>query len=76
MKAYEFDRKLDEGVEDIVDDLDLVHAVRPNHLTRRVNVDFPHWMVDSLDRQAKRLRVTRQSLIKVWIAERLERKDS
>ncbi len=76
MKANEFDRKFDEGVEDIVDDLDLVHAVRPNQLTRRVNVDFPQWMIDSLGREAKRLGVTRQSVIKVWIGERLERNAS
>jgi hypothetical protein len=76
MKANEFDEKFDEGVEDVVDDLDLSQAARPNELSRRVNVDFPPWMVDSLDREAKRLGVTRQSVIKVWIAEKLERKAS
>jgi len=44
--------------------------------TRRVNVDFPAWMVESLDKEAKRLGVTRQSVIKMWIAERLERRAS
>jgi hypothetical protein len=44
---------------------------RPALEQRRVNVDFPSWMVDSLDREARRLGVTRQSIIKVWIAERL-----
>ena len=76
MKASEFDRKFDEGQEDVVDDLDLSKAERPNQPSRRVNVDFPPWMVDSLDQEAKRLGVTRQSVIKVWIAERLERKAS
>jgi hypothetical protein len=76
MKATEFDKKFDEGVEDIIDDLDVNSATRPNQTPRRVNVDFPSWMVDSLDREAKRLGVTRQSVIKVWIAEKLERKAS
>jgi len=76
MKASGFDKKFDEGAEDIVDDLDLSQARRPNEPSRRVNVDFPPWMVESLDREAKRLGVTRQSVIKVWIAERLERKAS
>lgn len=74
MKATDFDKKFDEGVEDIIDDLDLSGTTRPNQTPRRVNVDFPSWMVDSLDREAKRLGVTRQSVIKVWIAEKLERK--
>ena len=76
MKASEFDKKFDDGVEDIVDDLDLSSAIRPNQVPRRVNVDFPSWMVESLDREAKRLGVTRQSVIKVWIAEKLEHKAS
>ena len=76
MKATDFDRKFDEGVEDVIDDLDVNSATRPNQTPRRVNVDFPSWMVDSLDREAKRLGVTRQSVIKVWIAEKLERKAS
>jgi len=73
MKASEFDKKFDEGVEDIMDDLDLSTATRPLKEQRRVNVDFPVWMVESLDREASRLGVTRQSIIKVWIAERLEK---
>lgn len=76
MKATEFDKKFDEGIEDIVDDLDLKSARRPMLEARRVNVDFPAWMVESLDKEAKRLGVTRQSVIKMWIAERLERKAS
>ena len=72
MKAKELDRLFDKG-EDIMPYLDLTKARRPGHEQRRVNVDFPNWMVDSLDRQASRLGVTRQSVIKTWIAERLEK---
>jgi len=72
MKAKEFDRKFDNG-EDVSQFLDMSKAERPVQKQRRVNVDFPTWMIDSLDREAKRLGVTRQSLIKVWIAERLEK---
>ncbi len=72
MKASEPDTKFDEGVEDVIDESDLSRAVRPNRELKRVNVDFPLWMVESLDREAERLGVTRQSIIiKVWIAERL-----
>ncbi len=75
MKASDFDRKFDEG-EDVTADLDLPKVRRPGQEQRRVNVDFPVWMIHSLDREARRLGVTRQSIIKVWIAERLERKVS
>ena len=71
MKAKDFDEKFDSG-EDVVDHLDLSSARRPNQQQRRVNVDFPTWMIDKLDREAKRLGVTRQSIIKIWLAERLE----
>lgn len=73
MKASEFDRKFDKGVEDIIDDLDMSTASRSLKEQKRVNVDFPVWMVESLDREATRLGATRQSIIKVWIAERLEK---
>lgn len=73
MKASEFERKFDKG-EDIIADLDLSKIRRPAQEQRRVNVDFPEWMIQSLDREARRLGVTRQSIIKVWIAERLESK--
>lgn len=72
MKAKDFDKKFDQGKEDIVDDLDLSSLKRPNQTPRRVNVDFPEWMITSLDKEAARLGVTRQSIIKVWLAERLE----
>ena len=73
MKASEFDRKFDEG-GNVVEGLDLSTIRRPGQEQRRVNVDFPEWMIQSLDREARRLGVTRQSIIKVWIAERLEQK--
>jgi len=73
MKAKEFDRKFDKG-EDITAELDMSTLRRPGLEQRRVNVDFPSWMIESLDREAKRLGVTRQSIIKMWLAERLERK--
>lgn len=72
MKAKEFDAKFERG-EDLSHALDLSKARRPGQEPKRVNVDFPEWMVDSLDREAKRLGVTRQSIIKVWVAQRLEK---
>ena len=71
MKAKSFDAKFDRG-EDVTGVLDLSKARRPLQEQRRVNVDFPTWMIDSLDREAGRLGVTRQSVIKVQLAERLE----
>jgi hypothetical protein len=72
MKAKDFDERFDRG-ESVARHLDLARAVRPASEQRRVNVDFPVWMIDSLDKEAKRLGVTRQSIIKVWIAERLQK---
>ena len=72
MKAKSLDKKFDENKSDIIEDLDLSSIRRPNHTQKRVNVDFPTWMIDSLDKEASRLGVTRQSIIKVWLAERLE----
>jgi hypothetical protein len=71
MKANEFDRRFDND-EDIIEALDVSEARRPNQETKRVNVDFPVWMIASLDKEARRLGVTRQSIIKVWLADRLE----
>jgi len=71
MKAEEFDKKFDNG-EDILEYLDIEKARRPGLEQKRVNVDFPNWMIKSLDKEAKRLGVTRQSIIKIWIAERLK----
>ena len=75
MKAKTFDRKFDE-VKDVTKDLDISKARRPLQTQRRVNVDFPIWMIDRLDKEAKRLGVTRQSIIKIWLSERLEQSAS
>jgi hypothetical protein len=71
MKAKQFDELFDAG-EDVSAKLDTARARRPGEEHRRVNVDFPAWMIAELDREATRLGVTRQSLIKVWIAEKLD----
>jgi hypothetical protein len=71
IKASELDRLFDEG-GDITPHLNLSTARRPGLEQKRVNVDFPQWVIDSLDLQAARLGVTRQSIIKVWIADRLK----
>ncbi len=71
MKAKQLDSKFDKA-NDITQHLDLSKIRKPNQEQRRVNVDFPTWMIDSLDKEASRLGVTRQSIIKVWLAERLE----
>jgi len=71
MKAEEFDKKFDEG-ENIVKHLNLSKARRPEREQKRVNVDFPLWMIHALDKEAKRLGVPRQSIIKIWLAERLQ----
>ena len=71
MKAKKFEQQFDDGV-DITATLDLSKAKRVQQAQKRVNVDFPTWMIDSLNREASKLGVTRQSVIKVWLAERLE----
>ena len=71
MKAKKFEQQFEEGV-DITASLDLTKAKRVMQEQKRVNVDFPTWLIDSLDREASKLGVTRQSVIKVWLAERLE----
>jgi hypothetical protein len=72
MKAEDLDKIFDDGNIDIQDFTDLSKAFRPGQVQKRVNVDFPEWMIQRLDKECKRLGVPRQSLIKVWIAERLE----
>jgi hypothetical protein len=72
MKASEFDKLFDEGKEDVLHLFDLKSARRAGLEARRVNVDFPNWMVVSLDRVARKRGVTRQSLIKLWLADKLE----
>lgn len=72
IKAREFDRKFDES-KDVSNYLDLSKARRPRQEQKRVNVDFPLWMIQLLDKEARRLGVPRQSIIKLWVAERLEK---
>ena len=71
MKAKEFENTFDEG-DSVFDALDLSKAKRVLQAQKRVNVDFPAWMIESLDKEANRVGVTRQSIIKIWLAERLE----
>jgi hypothetical protein len=73
MKAEEFDTKFDND-EDITKFLDLSQASRPGYEQKRVNIDFPVWMIEALEQEAKRLGVTSDSIIKLWLAERLEKK--
>ena len=68
MKAISFDKQFDDDAIDIIDSLDLSTAKRPNKAQKRVNVDFPSWMIESLDKEASRIGVTRQSIIKVWLS--------
>jgi hypothetical protein len=72
MNAREFDKKFDEG-GDISQYIDISGARRPEQKQKRVNVDFPLWMIQLLDKEARRLGVPRQSIIKLWIAERLQK---
>jgi len=76
MKAKNFDKKFDDNKQDIIDDLDLSSIKRPNQKQKRINVDFPAWVVDALDKEASRIGVTRQSIIKLWLVERLEEKSA
>ena len=74
MRAHELDRAFD-GAEDVSAHVDWSGAKRVNLGTKRVNVDFPAWVVAALDRQARLHGVPRQSLIKLWIADRLKNLD-
>ena len=71
MKAKDFDKKFDENKTDIIDDLDLSTLKRPNQQQKRVNVDFPVWVIDSLDKEAGSVGVSRQSILKLWFVEKL-----
>ncbi|CDZ62870.1 type II toxin-antitoxin system BrnA family antitoxin [Neorhizobium galegae] len=72
MKASKLDEIFDKGEEDVLEYFDVSKGYRPNLEPKRVNIDFPTWVVNGLDQEAQRLGVTRQSLVKLWIAERLE----
>ena len=71
MKATNFDQKFDSG-EDVTELLDLTNVKRPGLAVKRINVDFPEWMINSLDKEASRIGTTRQSLIKFWVAGKLD----
>ena len=72
INTTEFDKKFDHGEVDIIEHLDLSTARRPNLEAKRVNIDFPAWVVEKLDRESKKLGITRQALVKVWIAEKIK----
>ena len=72
MKAKDLDKMFDDGEKDILQHFDLPQASRPNLKKERVNVDFPAWMIDDLDKAAATMGVTRQAVIKIWLAERLK----
>lgn len=76
MKTKNFDTKFDDNNDDIIEDLDLSTITRPNQSQKRINVDFPTWVIDSLDKEASRIGVTRQSIIKMWLVDRLEQQSA
>lgn len=71
MNAKELDQKFDDG-DDVLEYFDLTTLKRPGLETQRIEIDFPQWMVEALDREAQRLGIQRQAVVKVWIAERLD----
>ena len=76
MKASDLDKKFDDNEEDVLEHFDLSSARRINQKQKRINVDFPEWVINSLDREANRIGVTRQSIIKMWLVERLETQEA
>jgi hypothetical protein len=71
ISAVEFDEKF-EKKENLVPYLQTDKITKPGLKSRRVSVDFPEWMVQELDRAAQKLGITRQSLIKVFISDKLK----
>lgn len=76
MKAKEFDKKFDDNEEDIIDDLDLSTLTRANEEQKSIDISFPVWVLDSLDKEAKRTGVSMDAIIKLWLVERLEEQES
>jgi len=72
MKASELDKKFDENRGDILEHFDTSKVKMLNEESRRVNIDFPSWMVDAMDREARHIGVSRQAIIKMWLAEKLQ----
>lgn len=73
IEAKDFDKKFDDGEEDIIEYLDFAQMKQPSYEGKQVKVSFPLWMVEALEVEAHRLGISYQSLINVWIAERLDR---
>lgn len=73
VNASYIDEKFDNG-EEVIDEFDLTKSIQPNKDMRKVNVDFPAWMVEKLDEEAARIGISRQAVIKTWIAEKLDQK--
>lgn len=71
MKAADLDLAFERGA-DLYPLADLARARRPNFETRRINIDIPAWMAETLARESRRLNITRQALVKMWLAERME----
>ena len=71
MKAKEFDKIFDDNQEDIIEYLDLSKTTRPNLEPKRINIDFPIWMVKKLDEEAQHIGVSRQAIIKTWLADKI-----
>jgi len=71
MKAEEFDKIFDDNEEDIIEHLDLSKIKRPNLEPKRINIDFPTWMVKKLDDEARHIGVSRQAIIKTWLADKI-----
>ena len=72
MKAEEFDKIFDGNEEDIIEYLDLTTMRRPNLEPKRINIDFPTWMVKKLDQEARHIGVSRQAIIKTWLADKIK----
>jgi len=72
MKASELDKIFDNNQEDILEHFDTSKVRMINEEPKRVNIDFPAWMVKSLDKEAKHIGVSRQAVIKMWLAEKLK----
>jgi hypothetical protein len=71
MKTEDLDRKFDDG-EEVLQYFDTATIKRPGLEINHVDVDFPQWMLEAIDREAQRLGIQRQAVIKTWIAERLD----
>jgi len=72
MKASEIDKIFDENQEDTLDYFNTSNIKMINEEPKRVNIDFPSWMIQSLDKEAKHVGVSRQAVIKMWLAEKLQ----